>query len=159
MDTKHRRYHKDETSGIDVTIENITENRYEATVNIPVCILKCESLRLNNHHFSISITPKVPPDELLDDIVTIRIRRGYSRGGMGLIKDRNVSLKFDEATVSGELVLKPKFYILPEERFTKQNLKRKSKEKRERRHQAEQEQSTSLVSKLNPFKSTSKTNS
>lgn len=155
MDTKHRRYHKDEASGIEVTIENVTENRYEATVLVPVCILKCESLRLNNHHFSISITPKVPPDELLDDIVTIRIKRGYVRGGMGLIKDRNAVLKFDEAFVSGELVLKPKFYILPEERFNKQNLKRKSKEKKERRHEAEKTDS-SLASKLNPFKTTSK---
>lgn len=155
MDTKHRRYHKDEASGIEVTIENVTENRYEATVIVPVCILKCESLRLNNHHFSISITPKVPPDELLDDIVTIRIKRGYVRGGMGLIKDRNAVLKFDEAFVSGELVLKPKFYILPEERFNKQNLKRKSKEKKERRREAEKTDS-SLASKLNPFKTTSK---
>ena len=150
MDTQTR-YYKDTTSGVEVTIVNVTENRYEATIVIPVCILKCRQLKLNNQHFAITITPKVLPEELVDDIVTVRIKRGYVRGAMGLVKDRNAILKFDEPVVSGELVLKPRFYILPEERYNKKNIKRKSEEKKARRRMSEKEPET-LMSKLNPFK-------
>ena len=70
---------------------------------------------------------------------------------MGLVKDRNAILKFDEPVISGELVLKPRFYILPEERYNKKNIKRKSEEKKARRRMSEKEPET-LMTKLNPFK-------
>ena len=78
----------------------------------------------------------------------IRIRRGYIRGGMGLVKERPAILKFNEHECKGELVLRPRFYILPEERFNRKNVKIKSEEKKERRRKAEAEENSSIISKI-----------
>lgn len=144
----HRRYYQDTTSGIEVTVENVTENRYEATAIIPRTILRCNELKISNNRFTINIILKVPFEELKDDQVIIRIRRGYIRGGMGLVKERPTILKFNEHECKGELVLRPRFYILPEERFNRKNVKIKSEEKKERRRKAEAEENSSIISKI-----------
>lgn len=151
-----QRYCKDEVSGVEVTINRVTENRYEAIATVPTSILRCNTIKLTNKKFTIEITLKVPPEELVGDSITIRISRGYVRGHLGLIKMRRAELKFKQPQLSGTLILDPKFYIPPEERYNKKNLKARSKEKKLKKQLEEESKPT--VPLLSTLKSTNITN-
>lgn len=118
MAKRRTHYYEDRDSGIWVKVA-MSNREYEVTLCIPLKRMFCNNYCVRNKSFECLVKLDVPAENLPGAEI-LKFVGTYKREQYGLIKSRQLTLKFRQDGYRGHLVLNPKFYI-PANKIYSQN--------------------------------------
>ena len=112
---------RDRDSGIEVMV---TMGKHECDVTLSILFdnIICQNFSIRNKDFDFRIKLD-DPEAKYSGLVVLNFVGKYSKVEYGLLKSKQLTVKFKGTGYSGHLVLNPKFYIPEEKRYSPAKVK------------------------------------